>query len=235
MMSLLRCLVALIMAAAMAGQILAGEVAGTILSVDGEATIRDDKARRMPARAGMTVEVGHMIKTRDNSVVWIELLDESVFTIARNSTLVLDEFLLEGQDRRSMTARMLRGAVQYLSKRGQFRKDEREIFLNNVSASIRGTNFIGLIDQRLQVVLISGVIDLSARSTYVRLDRRGQSVFLDRTGRFDEAVMLPDQDILALSGRLGWELELPALSSGRSATGGRPRGCAIIGTALVCD
>ena len=47
----------------------AGAVAGVILSVTGEVTVRDDKARRMPVETGMAVEIGHMIKTRDESTV----------------------------------------------------------------------------------------------------------------------------------------------------------------------
>ena len=62
-----------------------------------------------------------------------------------------------------------------------FKKDNRRIYLDNVAATVRGTDFIGIIDRRIQVVLISGAVELSARSNSVMLDRRGHTVYLDRT------------------------------------------------------
>ena len=90
-----------------------------------------------------------------------------------------------------MTARMLRGAMQYVSTPGVFETDDRKIFLDNVAAAVRGTDFIGIIDRRIMAVLISGTVDLSARSNSVKLDRRGHTVYLDRTGLFDEAFIPP--------------------------------------------
>lgn len=212
----------------------AGAVAGVILSVTGEVTVRDDKARRMPVETGMAVEIGHMIKTRDESTVRMELADGSVFTIAANSTFVLDDFLLEGQSSRRMTARMLRGAMQYVSKPGRFKSDRRKIFLDNVAAAVRGTDFIGIIDRRIRVVLISGEVALSARSNDVTLDQRGHSVYLDRTGRFDEAFILPDEDIRKLGAALGWRIELPPPPPDLPFLDGKVIGCAIVGELLVC-
>ena len=215
---------------------LAGEVVGVILSVAGEVTIRDDKARRMPAEIGMAVETGHMIRTLEESTVRLELADGSVFTIAANSTFVLDDFLLEGQSSRRMTARMLRGAMQYVSTPGVFETDDRKIFLDNVAAAVRGTDFIGIIDRRIMAVLISGTVDLSARSNSVKLDRRGHTVYLDRTGLFDEAFILPDEDIRKLGAALGWRIELPPPppSSNKPLPGDSPIGCSLVGSLLVC-
>ena len=234
MMTLLRmiALLAALLVPAAAG--LAGDVAGVVLSVDGEVMIRDDKARQMPAETGMAVETGHMIKTENDSAVRLELADGSIFTIAANSTFVLDDFLLQGESTRGMTARMLRGAMQYVSTPGRFKKDNRRIYLDNVAASVRGTDFIGIIDRRIQVVLISGAVELSARSNSVMLDRRGHTVYLDRTGIFDEAFILPDEDIRKLGARLGWRIDLPPPPPDLPVLEGRPLGCAIIGGLLVC-
>ena len=233
-MKLIRMIAVLAALVLPASSVLAGEVAGVILAVDGEVTVRDDKARRMPVEPGMAVETGHMIKTRDGSTARLELADGSVFTIAANSTFVLDEFLLEGQSSRSMTARMLRGAMQYVSKPGRFKKDSRKIFLDNVAAAVRGTDFIGIIDRRIQVVLISGEVELSARSNSVLLDRRGHTVYLDRTGRFDEAFILPDEDIRKLGAALGWRIDLPPPPPDLPVIDGRVIGCGIVGGLLVC-
>lgn len=233
-MTLIRMIAVLAVLALPASHVLAGEVAGVILAVEGEVTVRDDKARRMPAEPGMAVEIGHMIKTREGATVRLELADGSVFTIAANSTFVLDDFLLEGQSSRSMTARMLRGAMQYVSRPGRFKTDKRKIFLDNVAAAVRGTDFIGIIDRRIQVVLISGAVELSARSNGVMLDRRGHTVYLDRTGRFDEAFILPDEDIQKLGAALGWRIDLPPPPPDLPVIDGRVVGCAIVGGLLVC-
>ena len=234
MMTLIRMITLLAALLFPATAALAGDVAGVILSVDGEVTVRDDKARRMPLETGMAVETGHMIRTGDDSVVRLELADGSIFTIAANSTFVLDEFLLQGESTRSMTARMLHGAMQYVSGPGLFTKDNRTIFLDNVAAAVRGTDFIGLIDRRIQVVLISGAVELSARSNSVMLDRRGHTVYLDRTGIFDEAFILPDEDIRTLGAKLGWRIDLPPPPPDLPVLDGRPLDCAIIGGLLVC-
>lgn len=215
------------------GAVMAGDVIGLITMVEGKVTLRDDKARRTQAEAGMPVETGQLIKTASASTAKINLADGSVFRIAAQSTFILDDFLVAGTDSRQMTARMLTGALQYVSGSARFKKDKRRIVLANSSASIRGTNLIAFVDRRIEAVLISGKVDLAVRSNVVTLDRRGHAVSFDSSGRFDKAVVLADEDIEQLGERLGWEVTLPNPAE-PTATGIGPIPCRLAGRRLVC-
>ena len=151
---------------------LAGDIIGDIIAKDGKATLRNDKAQELDARVGMQVETGQLIKTAEGSTVEIRLADGSVFRIAAKSTFIIDDFAIQGADSRQMTARMLKGALQYVSKPVRFKKDDRRIFLANAAATIRGEDFIAFVGRRIEAVLISGKVELSARSNTVMLDRR---------------------------------------------------------------
>lgn len=215
------------------GVALAGDYVGDVTAVEGTVTLRDDKARRLEAQIGMAVETGQLVKTAKDSTVEIRLADGSVFKIAANSTFILDDFLVQEKDARQMTARMVTGALQYISEPVRFRSDKRKILLANASAAIRGTNLIAFVDRRIKAVLISGKVDLAARSNEVTLDRRGHSVILDRGGSFEEAVVLPDEDIRRLGDTLGWEVTLPDRDEqGASAVDAIP--CRLVGRRLVC-
>ena len=211
----------------------AGDIVGDIIALDGKVTLRNDKAQRMDARIGMQVETGQLIKTAAGSTAEIRLADGAVFKIAAKSTFIIDDFLIQGTDSRQMTARMLTGALQYISKPARFKKDDRTIFLANAAAAIRGTDFIAFVDRRIEAVLISGTVELSARSNTVMLDRRGQSVTFDSTSKFDQAVMLSDEQLVALGARLGWQIELPPPPE-EGAVGIGPIPCTLVGRYLVC-
>jgi len=188
---------------------LAGDVIGEVIGLSGEVSIRDDKAKRFKAHIGMPVETGQMVKTRKRSTAEIRLADGAIFRIAANSTFIIDEFLIVGNEQRSMTARMLDGAMQYLSTGTAFRRDDRKIYLANAAATVRGTNFVAFLGPRIEVVLIAGEVQISLRSNSVTLDRRGHTVFLTRTGIFDEAFVVPDDELVRLGDRLGWPIKLP--------------------------
>jgi len=211
----------------------AGDIVGDIIALDGEVTLRNDKAQKMDARVGMQVETGQLIKTAEGSTAEIRLADGSVFRIAAKSTFIIDDFLIQNTDSRQMTARMLTGALQYISKPARFKKDDRKIFLANAAAAIRGTDLIAFVDRRIEAVLISGKVELSARSNTVMLDRRGQSVTFDSTSKFDRAVMLSDEQLVALGARLGWQIDLPPPPE-EGAIGIGPVPCTLVGRYLVC-
>lgn len=213
---------------------MAGDFVGDIIAVDGKVTLRDNKARKTLAQVGMQVETGQMVKTAKDSTVEIRLADGSVFKIAAGSTFILDEFLVQEADTRQMTARMLTGALQYISKPARFKTDKRKIFLANASASIRGTDFIAFVDRRIEAVLITGKVEMSARSNTVTLDRRGHAVTFDGSGKFDKAVILPDEAIRDLGGELGWEVTLPVADED-GAIGIGPIPCRLVGRRLVCS
>lgn len=211
----------------------AGDTVGNIIAFNGEVTLRDDKAQTMDAKVGMQVETGQLIKTAAGSTAELRLADGSVFRIAAKSTFIIDDFLIQAADSRQMTARMLSGALQYSSIPALFKKDDRKIFLANAAAAIRGTDFVAFIDRRIEAVLISGKVELSARSNTVMLDRRGQSVTFDSTSKFDKAVILSDEKLVALGERLGWPIDLPPPPE-EGAVGIGPIPCALVGNSLVC-
>ena len=214
---------------------LAGDVIGTVIGLSGGVSIRDDKAQRFATSLGMQVETGQMVKTGDGAQVEIRLADESIFRIAANSSFIIDDFLLSGDDERRMTARMLSGAMQYLSVPASFKRDDRKIYLANAVGAIRGTNFIGFVGPRIEAVLISGRVEIGARSNLVTLNRRGHAVFLSRTGLFDNAFVMPDAELLRLGDRLGWKIKLPpAPEDEDAALGVGPIPCMLAGGYLIC-
>ena len=220
----------------LAGQpVRAGETIGSFDQVTGEVTVRDRGAKRFPASIGMPLENGYMVKTGQDSAAAITLIDGALFKIAPGSNLVMDEFILDADTSRSMKTRLLRGAMQYVGGTARFKTDDRLIFLENVSASIRGTNFLAIIGSRIQFVLISGAVELGARSNSITLDRRGHMVVLDRTGRFNKAELNPDEDIMAIGAGAGLAIDLPPVpKSYDDRRGNRPVGCAISGKLLIC-
>jgi len=212
----------------------AGDIIGEVISLSGEVTVRDDKARRFLASVGMPVEAGQMVRTGKSGQVQIRLSDGAIFRIAARSSFIIDRFLLSGSDERSMTARVQDGAMQYVSMPASFRKDDRKIFLANAAAAIRGTSVIAFVGPQIEAVLISGRVDIGARSNRVTLDRRGRAVFLSRTGLFDKAFIMPDEQLVALGDRLGWKIELPPPPEEGGTPGVRPITCTLAGGYLYC-
>lgn len=134
-----------------------------------------------------------------------------------------------------MKTRLPRGAMQYVVGTARFKTDNRLIFLENLSASVRWTNFLAFIGSRIHFVLISGAVELGARSNSITLDRRGYMVVLDRTGRFDKAEIIPDENIMAIGAAAGLALDLsPVPKTYDYRRGNRPVGCAIPGKLLIC-
>ena len=214
---------------------LAGDVVGKVTGLSGDVTVRDDKAQRYAATLGMAVETGQMVKTADNAQVEILLADGAVFRIAANSSFIIDDFLLSGSQERRMTARMLNGAMQYLSTPASFARDDRKIYLANAVGAIRGTNFIAFVGPRIEAMLISGKVEIGARSNRVTLNRRGHAVFLSRTGLFDKAFVIPDAQLMRLGDRLGWKVTLPPPpEEGEDLIGIGPIPCTLAGGYLFC-
>lgn len=213
----------------------AGDLIGKVISLSGEVTVRNDKAQRYEATIGMPVETGQMVKTGASGKVEILLADGATFRIAANSSFIIDNFLISGDEKRSMTARMLKGAMQYLSTPASFKHDDRKIYLANAVGAVRGTNFIAFVGPRIEAVLISGKVEIGLRSNRVTLDRRGHTVFLSRTGVFDNAFVVPDAELVRLGDRLGWRIKLPPPpEDDEGALGIGPFPCTLSGGYLYC-
>ena len=213
----------------------AGDVIGEVIGMSGEVSVRDDKAQRFAARIGMQLETGQMMKTGENATVEILLADGAAFRIAANSSFIIDDFLISGDEERSMTARMLNGAMQYLSIPASFKRDDRKIYLANAVGAVRGTNFIAFVGPQIEAILISGKVEISSRSNRVTLNRRGHAVFLSRTGDFDNAFVVPDAQLVQLGDRLGWRIKLPPPpEEDEGALGIDPIPCVLSGGYLYC-
>jgi len=72
----------------------AGDIIGEVISLSGEVTVRDDKARRFLASVGMPVETGQMVRTGKSGQVQIRLSDGAIFRIAARSSFIIDRFRL---------------------------------------------------------------------------------------------------------------------------------------------
>ena len=210
---------------------------GVIQSLTGNVKIRSASAKRYMGKIGDVINRGDLIKTDGQSSLEIALNEGSLFTIAPNSTFIIDDFVMQDETELTMGARLIDGAFSFASGTKKFAKVDRKLLMANATLTIRGTRLIGIADRRSQVVLLTGKIDLSTGAKSVTLNRRNQSVSYDPTGNIDPPVILSDEDLAELGRYVGLDIK-PAekMKGGRvGITRQMQPGCAVIGTNVICD
>ncbi|MDA7599462.1 FecR domain-containing protein [Alphaproteobacteria bacterium] len=209
---------------------------GVIQSLTGTVKIRSASAKRYMGKIGDVINRGDLIKTDGQSSLEIALNEGSLFTIAPNSTFIIDDFVMQDEAELTMGARLIDGAFSFASGTKKFAKVDRKVLMANATLTIRGTRLIGIADRRSQVVLLTGKIDLSTGAKSVSLNRRNQSVSYDSTGSIDPPVILSDEDLAELGRYVGLDIK-PAekMKGGRvGITRHVQPGCVVVGTNVIC-
>ena len=127
----------------MAGHSFAGEVAGTIKTARGAATIERAGAS-LPASVGSQVEVSDTIVTGADGIVGVTLRDNTRLTAGPNTSLALDQYAFDSTTQTgSMDASVKKGSLAVIS--GDIAKSNPDsvVFRTpTVTLGVRGTEFI---------------------------------------------------------------------------------------------
>jgi hypothetical protein len=108
--------------------------------------------------SGDNIHLGDRINTGAKAGLQIMLLDQTVFTIGPNASMVIDKFVYNPKTSKgSMQARILKGTFRFVSgKIAHKNPDGVKLKLKVATLSIRGTNVVGSTGGRSDVVVLSG-------------------------------------------------------------------------------
>lgn len=194
----------------------------TIARIDqlkGEAQIRAANGKRFAAEDGIRVGIGDLIKTRKDSTLLLWLDDGSIFTVAPQSTLIVDQFRHKPGETVDMQARFLSGGFQFRSGPGLEGETNRSIRMDSITAEVDDDSILAVMDRNSTVVLLDGETTLNAGPLNTdslntgrgiqKLDKRNQAVSIDSVGNFAEPMVLDEDSVRAIGDEIGIALTLP--------------------------
>lgn len=175
------------------GSVKAQDVAGTILTLKGDAqAISKDGTR--PLKAGFSVMVDDAIKTGAGARMAIQFLDGSNLFLGEDAHIIVDDLVYapaqDNAQEHTQTLDVLRGVFRYVSGAIGKARQENVTFRTPVATiGIRGTTFVG---GELQVGMSpgrphygfqiqEGAIEVIAPNGSVLLDEPGEGTFLPLT------------------------------------------------------
>ena len=150
-------------------------VIGTILEVEGTATLAPQGGTPAPAAVNTPVHLNDVIATGPSSRAFILLIDNTQWTLSENSKLTVDQWVYDPDDNTNNKGRysILQGAFEYVS--GLITKKPNpdvEITTPAGSIGIRGTDITGGdIDGEYGVQVDEGVIDVKTDAGQVRVNK----------------------------------------------------------------
>ena len=161
---------------------------GTTSSVQGTAYVLTEGARRK-AQVRDSIQLNDEVQTKDDSALQVLLLDQTIFTVGQNCSIIIDEFVYNPNTSvGELSAQVFTGAFRFMS--GQIGKTSPiNASINTPSASIgiRGTFFEGVVgEDAVALARLAGIdtgnADLEKASvTVLRGAGRGANT-LDRPG-----------------------------------------------------
>lgn len=133
---------------------------GTVLTVDGTAEVRAATATTwelLQFRAAILPN--DTVRTAANSKVKVLLRDDSIMTLAENSTMQFTEFLLTPQQRRTIVSLTL-GKLRVVTTKIFGAGSVTEVRTANTVAGVRGTTFVVIFvpPEATEVVALDGVV-----------------------------------------------------------------------------
>ncbi|MEP1208019.1 MAG: FecR domain-containing protein [Rhizobiaceae bacterium] len=144
------------------GQTFAAPKIGTTSSVQGSAFVLTEGARRK-AQVRDSIQLNDEVQTKDDSALQIMLLDQTIFTVGQNCSIIIDEFVYDPNTSvGDLSAQVLSGAFRYMT--GQIgRANPINASINTPSATIgiRGTFFEGIVGEDAVALAKLGGIDTS--------------------------------------------------------------------------
>ena len=165
---------------------------GNIVALKGEAeVIRNDAA--LSAKAGMEIEEGDEVTTKEKTQVQVILNDNTVITIGAKSSFDFEEFSMEAK-KEKLSMKANRGFFRSVS--GQIGKVAPERFkVKTVSATIgiRGTDFSGEIFEDKELIkCYQGVITVDFEGGYKELQAGMMIEIAQKEGKVKAIEAVPD-------------------------------------------
>ncbi|WP_455756942.1 FecR family protein [Sulfurimonas sp.] len=149
---------------------------GEILFFKGEVNIIRDKVT-LEAFTSIVLEEKDTIKTSENAQAQIVLKDKTSITIGKNTTFKIEEYFYdkEKKSKSKVTMKMKKGIFYAVSgKIGKINKSRFKLKTASASISIRGTSFMGNVDETQEIIgCSSGAISVEAQGISVDV-RAGQ-------------------------------------------------------------
>ncbi|NBX65918.1 MAG: hypothetical protein EBQ96_02875 [Proteobacteria bacterium] len=162
------------------------DIIGTILEVEGEATVAQAGKEARPATVNTQVRTGDTLTTGPQSRLYVMLIDQTELTLSENGQLVLDEYFFDDTNSvdNNATYSVAKGAFLYVS--GLVAKKENpEVTVNIPSGSIgiRGTRFWGgELDGEYGVLVGDGEVEIDTGAQNKTVLKKGQGTTLRGRG-----------------------------------------------------
>lgn len=138
---------------------------GTASAVRGDVLVLTEGARRK-AEVRSSIQLNDEVQTKDDSALQILLLDQTIFTIGQNCSIIIDEFVYDPNGPSgSLGTQVLTGAFRYMS--GQIAKANPQavnIETPGATIGIRGTMAEGVVGPDAVALAQLGGVDTSSAS-----------------------------------------------------------------------
>ncbi|MEZ5773825.1 MAG: FecR family protein [Hyphomicrobiaceae bacterium] len=173
-------LAALVALAAATPESNAGEVAGKVTRMKGEASAK--RGSTVVALAeGAAVEVADEISTGGDARLELTLADDTRLTLGANASLVLDTYVYDPEGGNgSVVLDAVAGAMRFTTgKVGKMNDKKIEVRTTFATLAVRGTDFFaGPVDKTNGVLLLEGLVEVRTAKGAVVLDtpRNGTTV-----------------------------------------------------------
>ncbi len=134
--------------------------AGIIKALRGEVLIKKAGAdEEKAATVGEGVDIGDFIITYESGRAELEMIDASVIRIGKNSKLKIDEYLFDGESRKSAVMKLFRGKLRSLvdsTGGGSFK-----VRTSTAVGGVRGTDFFTYVERgETTVMVLEGLVEV---------------------------------------------------------------------------
>lgn len=150
-------------------------VIGTILEVEGKATVSVSGQSAVAAKVDMPVHTGDVLTTGEGARLFVLLIDDTELTLSENASMTVDEYIFDADDVAGNKARysVLKGAFLYVSGLMTKRPDpDVTIETPYASLGIRGTTVWGGDDAGEYGIFVGdGKVDVKTDAGRVRLGK----------------------------------------------------------------
>lgn len=161
------------------------DIVGTILEVEGAATVTVPGNPPAPAAVTMAVHPGDVIETGAGARVYMQLIDNTELTLGENGRMTIDDYNFDPSSsaENSATYSIVKGAFLYVSGLIAKRPDPQVTVNVPVgSIGIRGTKFWGgEVSGTYDVIVGDGEVELNTGGGKVRL-KKGQGTSVKARG-----------------------------------------------------
>lgn len=161
------------------------DIVGTILGVDGLATVAMPGANPSAAVVNMVVHPQDVITTGPRARVFIQLIDNTELTLGEQGQMTIDDYAFDEQDntRNRAVYTFVKGAFLYVS--GLIAKKENPDVTVNIpygSIGIRGTKFWGgMIDDDYGIIVGEGAVEVKTAAGATTLTKGQATTLVDKS------------------------------------------------------